>query len=374
MTKYNWTIKTLENRYKIICNNLKIEKDPKKLKLLYGDIELLRNIIYEHYNDKDFDDDFTLLEGYDIIKHYMTINKFTWDDIKEFKKLTTYPVFQNNPTVNIINISNNDILELTHDFYKELNPFFYKNFMKNFKMQNNHLVFKKLDLSNPSIYGQTITLDSFDESFIEIYKNNTINDVITSIHEYSHATSARINYHHLLYPKLLFCELDSEFMELLACDYLFKTLNNTDLLKIKINKYDDYRKKAHKIVNHIKLINAEKYLKYGYHNETVLKNISNNKCHIKTNDLKNMLYSPDISSINYLISFIFALELYYLYKEDKEKALYNLEQIILLKCNSEEEYYNNILNFGINPNFNLNKFYQDSINELNLIKKTNHKQ
>ena len=55
-----------------------------------------------------------------------------------------------------------------------------------------------------------------------------------------------------------------------------------------------------------------------------------------------MLYSPDISSINYLISFIFALELYYLYKEDKEKALYNLEKIILLNCNSEEEYYNTV--------------------------------
>ena len=62
----------------------------------------------------------------------------------------------------------------------------------------------------------------------------------------------------------------------------------------------------------------------------------------------------------FLSSYIIAIELYMLYKEDKDKALDTLKRIILLnEMPDEEQYYSNIKRLGIIPNLSLRGFEKD---------------
>ena len=73
-------------------------------------------------------------------------------------------------------------------------------------------------------------------------------------------------------------------------------------------------------------------------------------------DSFNFANNPDEE---YLASYMIAIELYMLYKEDKDRALDVLKRIILLDDMSEEEYYSNIKKLGIIPNFSLRSFERD---------------
>ena len=66
---------------------------------------------------------------------------------------------------------------------------------------------------------------------------------------------------------------------------------------------------------------------------------------------------------NYLTSYMFAIELYNLYYEDKEKALDTLKKIILLDNKSAKQTYQNINKLGLKANQGLKK-YQKQLTKL----------
>ena len=66
---------------------------------------------------------------------------------------------------------------------------------------------------------------------------------------------------------------------------------------------------------------------------------------------------------NYLTSYMFAIELYNLYYEDKEKALDTLKKIILLDNKSAEQTYQDIKKLGLNANQGLKK-YQKTLTKI----------
>ena len=57
-----------------------------------------------------------------------------------------------------------------------------------------------------------------------------------------------------------------------------------------------------------------------------------------------------------MVGYMFAIELYSLYQIDPEKALYLLKKIILLREENDYDYYQAIINMGIIPNENINKY------------------
>ena len=102
----------------------------------------------------------------------------------------------------------------------------------------------------------------------------------------------------------------------------------------------------------------QKNIKKGYFSNKSLKLIAKNDCNLEAIEVDNILNNAEITAIPYLISYMYALELYKLYKVDPEKSLYILRKIIELNRNSEEEYYNIIKSFGLHPNDCLNKYYK----------------
>ena len=355
MAKYNWTIDTLINRMKLIERLIEKETDEEQLFLLQTDYRNLQNHI-DDYFDNTKEDMFKLLEGLQYLKDELTPMEFLWPDFQEFAQLT--PKFIKSPTLKRCNLSKNDLLSITHDFYKQLNSFFFGNFMKNFYRRNDHIVFR-IHEENSLYVGETITLPSLKESFIEILREYTTEDVLTTIHEYSHATSTSINPYHLSSSKTLYTEIDTIFMELIASDYLDKLMKSFNAPIIKADKINEFSGNAETLCAQIDLIEAERQQKNGFRNNKHLKQIALEEYDIEPDEVEDILNFPQIHSSIYLTSFMFALELYKMYKEDQEKALYYLKKIILLDDLSEEQYYHSIKRFGIIPNLSTSEFYKE---------------
>ena len=66
-----------------------------------------------------------------------------------------------------------------------------------------------------------------------------------------------------------------------------------------------------------------------------------------------------MKKLGIIISYLFSIELYYMYLNDKEKALDTLRQIINNDFNDMEQYYSNIKRLGLIPNQNILRFQND---------------
>lgn len=357
MSKYNWTIDTLIGKMKLIEKLIENEADPEKLKVLQADFYNLQNHINEYF-DQPTEERFKLLESYDYFKDNLTSMDFLWGDFKEFAE--TIDLVET-PELKRCTLSRDDILIITHDFYKSLNSFFFGNFMKNFYRRQDHIIFRSK--SPKMLYiGESITLPSLKESFIDVCRNFTIEDIFTTIHEYAHATSVSINHKHLYTTKTLFTEIDSLFMELIAADFLESLFKDGSTSIIKAETLNEQCSAADDITAMIDLIDAERFTSNGYTSNKLLKTIAEKHCKILPVEVEAILNGSSPSLSLYLTSYMFAISLYQIYKIDKEKALYYLKKIIQLECMEERQYYNNIRKLGIIPNQGLQE-YQNQVQE-----------
>ena len=86
-------------------------------------------------------------------------------------------------------------------------------------------------------------------------------------------------------------------------------------------------------------------------------------CEVLGEEIDELFTLPNFTGIDYVVSYMFALELYKLYLIDKEKALYYLKKIILLECRSSQEYYCNIKRLGLFPNLTSSELHKKFTNE-----------
>lgn len=359
MAKYNWNIDTLIEKKNLIEKLILLEKDQDKLELLKKDYYNLQNIIDDE-NDYSIYDKMSLLENFDYIKENLQTIEFLWEDFKEFNNTINEPIIT--PELKRSSLSKNDLLTITHDFYKSLNRYFYGNFMKNFYRRNDHIYFNSYN--NEGISGETIGLPSLKEAFIKICRDYTNEDILTVIHEYSHATSLSINPNNLNdTKKSLYTEIDTIFMELVASDYISKLFKDNSNTIFKASKLNEFADNADELSIMIDIIEGEKYTENGYTSNKMLKNIASKHFNVIPEVINDVIGEPNLTNTIYLTSYMFSLELYKQYLQDKEKALYNLKKIILLDNMNELEYYSNIKRLGLFPNLSLKTHYNEVKNE-----------
>lgn len=154
MKKYNWSQSILENKLNMLIeeiikrggsinrktNEIILENANKESILLGFDISLLMNMIATV--DKSFEypilagDNLSLLEIYRESQKELENISFAKKDILNFYKEST--LISSDITYveqKKMNLKNDDILTIVHDFYKSLDPYFFKTFMKIFKQR-----------------------------------------------------------------------------------------------------------------------------------------------------------------------------------------------------------------------------------------------
>lgn len=248
-------------------------------------------------------------------------------DIEDFSKLSILVHSRDiKPIDEFDNITPSLIMSFIHDFFNSLDKEFANEFNKIFRERSSNTRF-----TNSRSYSCYIP--TFKYSYMNITKNNTVDDFLNSIHEYSHSVADRIYYrgNYSFYP---FVELLPMFMELLASDYLIEHYldfeYNVGMAKLAgLKKVIGYAKELS--IESAYFADREEILSKG----KVVKQISASTGKTKKY-VENLFKTPAIEKFTYTIPYMVIIELYYLYKLDPEYALYLLK--VLLKMDPVENY------------------------------------
>ncbi len=231
---YNWDIEKLEKQKKIIQNCIRITKGLTKeeiqfLKSSIKQIKELEDILFNRYQLNQprkihYMDSHKLLpiktyQDFQSIPYYIkeTILKAT----RLFKDLDdTY----DNIPLPIFNVSNQDLVEMSYDFYSLLpDSSFLKDFIKYTDPKKHLLQFKNAQMKD--IFGGQTYIFYYPKyiPYFLIYRRHDISDFLSLNHEISHA----IMYQHDTYTvdkknHYFLTELEGYFFDYLSIQYLKK--------------------------------------------------------------------------------------------------------------------------------------------------------
>jgi len=359
MKKYKWDINELRNNIKLLENMLvkaTTKKEKEKIKKSIIWFNYLIELAYSKEKTTTYNDEKVSFE--DIINDYLTNYNNTQIKLANII-LDTYPIVKDfEPHYNIdytIHMNNDELLEFTTNFFdtmtdkKTINQ--YNNFLNN-NLNSLHINSCKNQTSDA--YGQYFFNPVLRKKYIYIQRNNTILDGFILPHELFHYffNDFDISNNNLYYTT----ELEGSFANLLVAEHLS---NYPDEKKF-LNTYflDNY------------LVNITSLL-FGY---TVINTIKDNDFNIDTfndnikkydfnkrydySDIVNYLVEDADTNITYNLSFLGALDLLEIYKNDKEKAFDILRNIRSQKrnCNIIKLLRNNNLTFMDDDYSNFKKY------------------
>ena len=333
MTKYQWDINKIRKLKQDCINNTQLLNNKKLFNSQQEFYDILikfymfdKLYTYMEYNETDepIDDEFFIpnIEALNIIeKLNQNINNLQ---------------DKQNPYLNQrIFLNNNELIELVREFVnlipsKELNASFDK-----FFNPKNHFVNINYTKIPFGIHGITKTDYINKICYSGILRENSLNDIITVFHEFFHMhIRNNESYDFFETNKVIYGEVEGCF-----ANFLINNLSNQlgidkDLFLFSI--YDEFNyilESLNKLYIYKKILDLKKHKIY-----------SNNWIYEMTND-----------SISYLT----ALDLFYLYEKDPEKALYNLFNIPNLSGeNIEKELIQNDISFFEDNCKNLKRLYK----------------
>ena len=356
--KYNWNVYAFDDKLKrleILKSQLKKQlsqtqnMDEKRklideIESISADIYTVNNIIISETGNIQNQE--KLLDTYEKTKHQLECVRFFWKDFQSF-----YDISENQKELDFIEkrhtLSKEDLIELTHGFFKSmLDKRLYGNFMKMFRHRKDCIKFLNTDYSYGS-YGIAHHLVSTNENYILVNRLFTIKDIFTLIHECMHATINNLNPNNFDNASE-FTEIDSRFAELLAFDYLKKYLPVPKLMLRKYLLHSSNCYSLNFIIQKINLIKKDHNTFYFKDNKSLKKFA--NELNI---DIELLEYSISNDVYIYILGYIYAVEFYNLYLDDKEKALHHLEKLAMFAGQSPQDYYELLTSLNICPNYNM---------------------
>ena len=256
-----------------------------------------------------------------------------------------------------LHLTNNDLLELTHDFFKNAtSKEIYQIFLKLFKQRKNIYFTDELDELNFHADSMFLT---FDESFyLRMEKKNEFADIATMAHEFGHGIQFLINYNGTLLTTLyVFRELISTFFELLCTEYYTKDLTlGKKAIASNYEFWDITCENAFLLNKEFQILQS---IKNNSNPDIIsIKNYINFFIHHSDNDelVETIGIHPSDDFI-YIIGYIFAIELYLIYKENPDYAFYLLKKIMAIDLRKDaKSYFKEIIDLGINPTSSLDSF------------------
>jgi hypothetical protein len=360
MQQYKWPITELEEKLKKLYILRKKETNFQKLEMIDEDIRTLESLLHKK-NKIGFDG---LIKKYHVLRSYYPGYEFLIPKLNEFNAITSE--FSLKEKRKILTLTDDELLSLTHDFYKNTNNYLFGNFIDVFQKRKDHIEFD--ESANNYVHGVTYPIHTSKDAFIKIYKWNTIEDLIAIIHEYMHAISASINPNHLYEKKYLYTEVDTLFIEMLVRDFIKEVFNEEMSINEKVIAHEKIKEEASILCSLIRLIEMEMNKKTKYiTSEQLRKNAL--KAGLTDQSIDDVLHNPNRYNETYIIGYSLAVELYEIYKQDKDKAFDILKRFILLKNYYSQEMHSIIEELGLHPNTHLEEFQKNIEEEYRRVRK-----
>ncbi len=254
-----------------------------------------------------------------------------------------------------LNIETEEVLNIMKEFFMQQGNFFYSQFLDYLDEVEDHLEYVN---PNKSMDGEMLFLRTINEAFVSITNYPNICKLSISSHEFTHVIDAfnNPNFHN----QLLTREISSMFMEIIATDYLAQRLNlANDNFKRRAYLHGIIKEQANIIKRKTQLLQI-----FGEHQNESKKRLfailRNNGFNKKT--IEGYERSCIIEDYYYIVAHLVAIELYFIYTNDKDYALQILEDIIM---NSTDYNIMDILtNHHIILTKHLNAYEEDLIKGL----------
>ena len=344
----DWTSKDIRNDLKLLERMLKTEKNPIIREEIYRAIgETKRIILEEEMKPSDEVSPDAIFALYDESARY----EIYYPIIKEFIRKTRYTVdnfsFQSPIVPWNLNLSEQDMIELIQEFFNST-PKEIKEIYDEINKRKKRIRFEKSEEYESQ--GRMVFVPKLNKPYITVGHAVNKPSILQSFaHEEGHSIGSILNPERYTDDKhSLFQEIESTFFELLGIDFFSQELNHEEMKKRLFYKMQSIFFNAEEILLERKL--SEIGFSQNHPNEDNF-SLEDNDMIFTLQDIANGGCSFE-KNIIYLISYIIAIELFELYKENKEQAIERLKKIVQRE-KGESEYQNIIQT--VTPNKSLIK-------------------
>jgi len=264
----------------------------------------------------------------------------------------------------IPHLQDEELINLVDKFFQDtVTPEMHSKILKVLKKGHNQIHFDRLMDSN--LYGDTFYIPYYDEIHIRMKRHHKFSDIKILAHELGHAMQFLTNFNSNIYEEnFAFCEVISTFFELLLCDYMKqfpKFKDAAENAELKWFNFCTQHCRLYLLENEMMLhwfeIRNQNPERHYALLQNLLRELEVNYDTILEGNL-DKLFSLELHTYTpYAIGYILAIELFFVYRKDKELGLLLLEEYMKMDLRtSKEKYYENILAFGITPNKNLENY------------------
>lgn len=252
---------------------------------------------------------------------------------------------------------------LTNAFYRETSPSIYKAFLANYSKRFTHLMEStpKLFRSIGDYSGHCFCSETARDCLIQFWATRDIDMLTVLIHEYAHAMAFTLrDYHYTLDQNVVFSEVESIFMELIAALWIKK---NTGYAKEIHNEVI----KIHNEILNIARISLETYdlcsmtMDMHFQGKSINFNSVVTQAKSEFGDMDKdyiakLLKSPIDMLTPYGYSGLIAVELYLIYLQSPNDAFDLLERIVCANGENPIKMSYTIKQLGITPGLNFDNF------------------
>lgn len=364
-----WTIKDIKKRIFDLETRKKSIKNPNKLFQIDQTIASLYEII-DYMSSEVIDSKYSIKRIVNDDRKYINAHLPYTSMVDGFA--TSYQdketIIEFKPDyVQIADMSKDKVCSVTKDVYDTIkDERFTTPFLELFKSRFHYLNYvKKPKVTSHGNEAVTLPVYNTRDVYIHMYRSGDIHDFLASIHEYGHAITALINQDFRFeYGKSLFIETDGIFFEMIGNDYLGDNeVDKEQSLVADIDRFYDFVYYAVVIQTKLNMHNDFNNLRKA--TEDQMLDYIHNKARLQDEDsIDEILHTPISEIYHYVTSYLMAIELYMLYKNDPNKALSALHDLITFDSNSNQETMDMLKDkYGIVVSEHVHEYY------LSLIKR-----
>ena len=323
----SWNVNNLHNDLKRLKTLYNKEQDPNIKYELSNYIYCLEEII----SNFSFDNKTQVINQGNYFKTLESIPRYRiyMPFVNEFiSKLYEYRVeFPEIIYDEKVEYNKKDMYELSRNFYKQIGGKFYEAYQEFDKEKKNRINFCNFDSNDSTTYY----IPGVNKYYINLGADSDDRDIIEAfIHEAGHVITAKIN-NRRYNSRDIFVEIETLFFEILADNFLYTETGDKFFKDLEKEKVD---------INYTKG-NVLDIMFTAY--EAIIDNAKDvdnpNKLFNDICREEGLIKPKEVNidtSMKYTFSYICALELVEIYKQDKDKALYLLTNIISENKNIEE--------------------------------------
>lgn len=360
---YNWNRENFIKQIKILRSMIDKETDCIRKNTLQRYLDCADKVYHETFNEfpkvgYSMEQKFISIvdSRLEYGRYYSIISRFL-DDANSLDErvqgianlLDKFEEDSNNPKLESdAHISHCKAVSLVHSFYKSFDEDLYKTFSEAFKDRFECLRFSddKIKEDTFESSGSTMFIGGVNKNFITLSEGNDINLYETIVHEYGHVIQNLINPDvNFTYREDFFAEVAAIFPELVAMYENkpgFCNVQNQYSRYLTFLSYWDY---ADDLDSHMPIANIWYDTNYKFNSE-FYKNLKR-ELNLSRNDFKRIAdVTLELQGV-YILSYITALELLHIYKQDKKKALELFKGLLKVPANVNVIEYI-ISNIGLN--------------------------